>query len=753
MQGDHIIPFEHRPLMSEQTCLPKSLTTIIEDLAKNDDITYIVDLMSSNLHSIVFKQEVSALSSKLKNVTIRYSVSSDHDNSIFVEYPEKIDVTDVYFKREFISKLQTLEIPLRFYDPIQTFLMDTYTMKPKSKISIDDIENGHFLFEVGDEDVIIEGNHSTVTINNETKLGGLIKCVGTGNITIRNLNIDAFPCDVTSMEGLLVSSRSSFGSIRIENCHLKVRSMEMGSGGFVGSENTNITISGSSVSIRSSILSGGGGLVGSLCMTIDITDSSVHMYRGLLHEKTGGLVGVASRGKCTITRCKVSMDGNVHAKSSGGLLPMSSSRSMSVITESSVFIGGHVKGDGFGGLMGSGTKGNWTIRGCTVDIMGDFMSENGGGLCGTNVHLNMIDTSTVTYHSSINGDYSGGLVGKCTNANTIRDSHVVINGDVNGTYVGGIGSQRITVRLAIQNCTVQLKGSVTSVHVGGLFGRECTLCNISGCSVVIGGNIMESSTYGLVGDVSSVPSIQDTWVHVKGNVHRDTSNPSILFGIRVVITKVVASTCWFRIDGIYKLDGDEQLCTDDQSIKYIHAEEDAISMFETIGILSRQYLISTFKMVSVTFNDQTYPVFHPGIVVSNSLERGFVNVYEKDHIFYFDLLPVTYATFHDEQPLVIGSYEITYQYGGVLFNLVEREMTEEVIGTVEENKPTDEVGILASSEAIVDETNADTTDDTVVGNTDVDNQQMSSSSYGFITICIITGIILLFIIAMLIWWY
>ena len=285
---------------------------------------------------------------------------------------------------------------------------DDVTLKLTSNLTLDNIDQ---YFDITSNNVTINGDDKTVTIDGVLGYGGLISS-SKDSTSIINI-------------GLLTSNASSL----------------LEDGGWVGRSFFNGTITScySTGDISGSFSGGIAGYgAGGNNGTCTITDcNSTGAISGF---KSGGIAGSSAgidNGTCTITSCVSS--GDIIGGGSGGIAGGSAGFVNGTCTITSCYSSGDIIGGGSGGIAGGsvgGNNGTCTITSCYST--GDISGGNSGGIAGSNAGVNNGTCNIKNCYATgiVTGGNSGGIVGYDAfyTEGTCIVTHCYITGSPSGIF-------------------------------------------------------------------------------------------------------------------------------------------------------------------------------------------------------------------------------------------------------------------------------------------------------------------------------
>ena len=648
---DHIVPFDHSPAHMEPTYIPDKFREFIQEFETRELELDIELICGGGECPALFMDEVKRLNNEFKCVHIERS----YETSL----SKYINMDDTTIQSLLTIDRKQFALSAELVDENYTFL------KHDTTFTLEGIQNHNYLFRVGDDDMVIDGRNCTLVLpDSVTTIYGLYHFEGKGSITLKNITINASNVDIAPSCGLFVHyGRQEGSTVRFENCHISVKTVGMGGGGFVGSETKNIQIVHSSCDIRGLLLPYSGGLIGSSCQDVVITGTSIHVHRGILFPQVGGMIGYFVKDSCTILDSHITIDGNIQGSFVGGIVAPSEllttdsgDSCIRTVDSCSVHIRGRngAGGDSFGGIIGTMNNG-WNIANSEVTIDGDLYGCKSGGMTGFGSRLQTITNCRVMIGGGIIGDGAGGVTGSTTTLENISHTNVVIIGDISGERCGGLCGYNVRIQQCFRSCHADISGSITGSHSAGMFAAKPVVHSVQDCHVEVHGDVNGIESAVVVGYRSRIQECFTVWCHVYGNVQGN-----IIFGSEYsTLMKRTPLYIWAIIDGTHKEEFAER-------VSIISGTNDAVEQLQHVSNSGRQHLLSSFQLKEVTIGSRTIPVYHDGDKVEIVGDCVYLNIFKPDHSCNFGDLNIGYSECTYSQPSSLEEYDLDYAQGGVI---------------------------------------------------------------------------------------
>ena len=420
-----------------------------------------------------------------------------------------------YIKNDIITPIVSFPISITNSNTSGTY---TLTIQISMNMDFNNI-NQYFIVNTGY--VKISGNNRTISINNISGYGGLVRMNDSSgiiipNVSIENLNINCNTSTLSYGKGwILGNSFNSNNIMSITNCSSN-GPIGYENGGIVGSNCNGITIQNCS---SSGDITSGGGIIGSFCNSIIISGS---ISNGNIGNNSGGIMG----NSCgLITTCSISK-----CYSTGNI------------------------GNNSGGIIGNNCK-SVSVDDC---FSNGNISDNAGGICGPQtISCNI----SKCYSKGTIGANSGGICSNNSDRVSILNCYSTGNFIPNNIFTnGGICASNFT-NLTITNCYT------SGIGLNGIFGGSTQTtdnynANTVGNIISIEDNYSEANNNGTTGwsDIHSnsltnsnkgLTEVSNIFILTKNWYSLNNNNPYYNINIITVVygATIADETLTFSFDG------------------------------------------------------------------------------------------------------------------------------------------------------------------------------------------------------------
>ena len=623
---DMRVPFERHDDVIDLDLLPEKLREVA-GILHTESGKFTIDLITGDIWSGLLREEIDALQASYTSVRIRHGSLDDLLPTYLTGGTGTLSSDDL------------MRVPTACPDHL-----------PRT------IDAGSYLVEVGDDDAIFDGSGRTIRVEGGV-IYGLVKVCGQGRLTVRNLTIDAVDTDVAPLGSALVPARSGCASIRIENCHVMVRSIGTGGGALVGSDVTGVQCLGCTVTVRSAIGPHGGALIGAYCKDVDLRSCRASLKRSLSHPYSGGMIGSRAHGTLVVQDCTMALGGNITAMRAGGVVGPGHHELETVGTmrACSVRIGGQdgITGEEAGGAL-AGTSRGWTITESDVHVSGNVSGDKSGGIVGFGSSLGSIERTSVVIGGSVCGKGAGGMVGSTVSLVHMDACRGIVRGDVCSERAGGLCGYNVRIGSRLTSSGVHIHGDVSGDFTGGLCAAKPVVARIHDCFSLVDGSVLGPTACGLLGQASKIAASEGIGACVRGACEAG-ARPVIGTEPSSVMKRRRASE-WCIVLGADPGQGFE--------VPRLHTPEDARERYKHVSLLGRQCIVDVFRLRAIDVGEGVDVLPPTTDMVTAGRGPWYLNIYEPGQTCSLEGHTVTYEMCSRSRPDRVGPFDAVYTHGG-----------------------------------------------------------------------------------------